>query len=78
VHVLASVWFDHELHESIEELVCHWPLAYVEFDAHNRYVGHTRYEMEQLFRAFLIKALHGWVHETALVRYLENYPDLRY
>ncbi|GCF15934.1 ISNCY family transposase ISH7B [Haloarcula mannanilytica] len=77
VHVLASVWFDHEAHESVEEFVCHWPLAYVEFDAHDRYAGHTRYEIEQLFRAFLIKALHGWAHETSLVTHLETHPDLR-
>jgi IS4 transposase len=77
VRTLASVWFDHDAHESIEEFICHWPLAYVEFDAHDRYAGHTRYEMEQLFRAFLIKALHGWAHETALVTHLENHPDLR-
>jgi hypothetical protein len=62
VHVLASVWFDHDAHESVEEFVCHWPLSYVDFDTHDRYAGHTRYEMEQLFRAFLIKALHGWAH----------------
>lgn len=35
VHVLASVWFDHDVHESVEAFVCHWPLAYVEFDAHD-------------------------------------------
>ncbi|CQH64751.1 ISH7-type transposase HhuIRS5 (plasmid) [Halobacterium hubeiense] len=77
VRTLTSVWFDHDAHESIEEFVCHWPLAYVEFDAHDCYTGHTRYEMEQLFRAFLIKALQGWAHETALVTHLENHPDLR-
>lgn len=77
VHVLASAWFDHDAHESVEAFVCHWPLAYVEFDTHDRYAGHTRYEMEQLFRAFLIKVLHGWAHETALVTDLETHPDLR-
>ena len=77
VRILAGVWFDHDSHESIKEFVCHWPLAYVEFDAHDRYAGHTRYEMEQLFRVFLIKALHGWAHETALVTHLEAHPSLR-
>lgn len=34
------------------------------------YSGATRYEMAQLLRAFLLKEIHGWTHETALVKYL--------
>jgi hypothetical protein len=33
--------------------------------------------MAQLFRAFLLKALSGWDHETALVEYLQQCPSLR-
>lgn len=43
------------------------PVAYIEFEAHDRYTGTTRYGMEQLVRAFLLKELHGWEHENALV-----------
>lgn len=43
---VASVWFAHDAHESIERFVCHWPLAYVNFDAHDHYTGQTRYSME--------------------------------
>nr|WP_245944534.1 transposase [Haloplanus salinus] len=32
--------------------------------------------MDILFRVFVLKELHGWVHETALVDYLGNRPDL--
>nr|WP_241987298.1 hypothetical protein [Halorubrum sp. SD690R] len=70
VRVLATVWFDHDAHDSIEAFVAHWPLAYVEFDAHDRYTGSTTYEMEVLFRGFLLKELYGWDYETALCSYL--------
>ncbi|EMA32920.1 transposase (TCE33) [Haloarcula japonica DSM 6131] len=33
--------------------------------------------MDQLFRLFLLKELHGWAHETALLTYLTHHPDLR-
>nr|WP_246066562.1 transposase [Halorubrum cibi] len=32
--------------------------------------------METLFRLFLLKECHGWDHETALVEYLTQHPDL--
>ena len=77
VRTVARVWFEHDAHESVEDFVCCLPLAYVEFDAHDRYVGPTRYGMEQLVRAFLLKALHGWEHESALVEYLDQFPLVR-
>jgi hypothetical protein len=52
------------------------PLAYVQFDAHDRYAGSTSYEIETLFRLFLLKECHGWDHETSLVEYLTQHPDL--
>jgi hypothetical protein len=45
------------------------------FNAHDRYTGSTRYEMDTLFRMFIPKELHGWSHETALVRYLIDRPE---
>lgn len=36
------------------------------FDPYDRYAGSTSYEMETLFRLFLLKECHGWDHETAL------------
>ena len=77
VRVLATVWFDHDAHDSIEAFVAHWPLAYVEFDAHDRYTGNTTYEMDALFRGFLLKELYGWDYETALCSYLADRPSLR-
>lgn len=32
--------------------------------------------MDTLFRVFVLKKLHGWEHETALVDYLENRPEI--
>ena len=55
VRTVARVWFKHDAHESVADFVCYLPLAYVEFDAHDRYTGATRYGMEQLIRAFLLK-----------------------
>lgn len=36
----------------------------------------TRYEIDTLFRVFLLKELHGWDHATALVEYLGRHSDL--
>lgn len=76
VRTVARVWFKHDAHESVEHLVCCLPLAYVEFEAHDRYSRTTRYEMEQLVRVCLLKSLHGWEHESALVEYLHQRPRL--
>ena len=60
VRTVARVWFEHDAHESVEDFVCCLPLAYITFEAHDRYTGTTRYGMEQLVRVFLLKELHGW------------------
>jgi len=52
-HTLASVRFDHDAHESITGFVAHWPLSYVELDAHDCYTDSTTYDMETVFRTFL-------------------------
>jgi IS4 transposase len=77
IWTVASTWLDHEDHHSVDEFVSHYPVAYVEFGPHDRYSGATQYEMVQLFRLFLLKELHGWTHETALLTYLTHHPDLR-
>jgi len=76
VRVVADAWFEHEAHDSLEQFVCSLPLAYFRFETHDRYASSAHYEMEMLFRAFLLKEIHGWTHETALVEYLDNCPDL--
>lgn len=77
VRTVADTWFRHDNHSSVEQFVYSIPLDYFRFDAHNRYVGPTRYEMDTLFRVFVLKELHGWDHETALIEYLECHPELR-
>lgn len=77
IRTVAAVWFDHDAHESVEEFVCRLPLAYVEFAPNDSYTLTTQYGMKQLFRAFLLKELHGWEHETAPITYLEQCPSLR-
>lgn len=76
VRVVADIWFQQEAHEAVEPFVATLPLSYVKFDAHDRYTGSTSYEMETLFRLFLLKECHDWDHETALVEYLTKHPDL--
>ena len=36
VRTVAAVWFDHDAHESVDEFVCHLPLAYIDFRPHDR------------------------------------------
>ncbi|RLM83962.1 transposase [Halobellus sp. Atlit-38R] len=76
IRTVSETWFEHESHHSIEEFVCALPLAYFRFSAHDWYEGSTRYRMDILFRVFVLKELHGWEHETALVGYLVNRPEL--
>jgi len=76
IRTVSGAWFAHESHDSIEQFVCSLPLAYFRFDPHDRYAKSTRYEMDTLFRIFVLKEIHGWNHETALVEYLDNHPEL--
>jgi len=76
IRTVSETWFDHESHDSVEEFVCALPLAYFRFSVHDRYAGSTRYQMDTLFRVFALKELHGWAHETALVEYLGEHPEL--
>ena len=74
---VSGIWFEHNAHDSVEGFVCQYPLSYVEFNSHDQYSGPTRYEMPQLFRAFLLKEVYGWDHETALVDYLRQHSGTR-
>lgn len=76
VRVVAGTWFKHDEHDSIEQFVCSLPLAYFLFNAHDCYAGLTHYGMETLFRVFVLKEIHGWAHETALIKYLNHRPEL--
>ncbi|GAB6862868.1 hypothetical protein JCM17092_29570 [Haloplanus litoreus] len=77
IRTVSQTWFKHDHHESVENFVYSLPLAYVKFSPHDRYAGSTRYEMDTLFRVFILKECHGWEHETALIEYLECRPALR-
>ncbi|WP_420191822.1 transposase [Haloplanus salinarum] len=77
IRTVSEMWFDHESHDSVEEFVCALPLAYFRFSTHDQYEGSTRYQMDTLFRVFVLKECHGWEHETALVSYLGTRPELR-
>lgn len=76
VRVVSSVWFTHPDHDSLEQFACSIPLAYFRFEVHDRYGRSTRYEMDTLFRVFVLKELHGWKHETSLLEYLGSHPEL--
>jgi hypothetical protein len=77
IRTIAEVWFDHDAHESVEWFVSDLPLSYFNFQPYDRYSGSTRYEISRLVRAFLLKELHSWDHETALVEFLQRRPSLR-
>lgn len=77
VRTVSTHWFKHDAHNSVEQFVCSLLLAYFRFEAHDQYAGWTHYEMDTLFRLFVLKELHGWEHETPLVEYLDTNPDLR-
>ena len=75
IQTVASVWFKHNAHDSVTDFVCRLPLAYFEFEPHDRYTESTSYEMDTLFRVFVLKELHEWDHETVLVEFLDVIPD---
>jgi hypothetical protein len=77
IRTVSQTWFKHDRHESVEKFVCALPLAYFKFDAYGCYAGPTRYEIDTLFRAFVLKELHGWEHETALIEYFNHRLELR-
>jgi IS4 transposase len=76
IRTVAARWFGHDAHDSIDEFVYHYPLAYFNFQPHDRYTGPTHYDISQLFQVFVLKRLYGWEHETALVEYLNQHPTL--
>ncbi len=78
IRTVAAAWFSHEAHDSVDDLVCELPLQYVNFDVHDRYSGSTKFGMSLLFRVFLLKEVHGWEHETALLEYLAQQPSTQH
>ncbi|WP_425491839.1 transposase [Halohasta salina] len=76
VRIVSGAWFRHHEHSSVEQFVSELPLAYFQFEAHDCYEGPTHYEMDTLFRVFVLKELHGWEHETSLYEYLKSCPEL--
>jgi len=76
VRTVSERWFRHDAHESVDGFVCSVPLTYFRFEAQDCYAGSTSYHMQTLFRVFLLKECHGWNHETALIEYLTQHPDL--
>lgn len=72
IRTVATAWFTHEAHASVDEFACHYPLAYNDFGPNDRYASPSQYEMSQLFQVFLLKVLHGWDNEMALLEYLDQ------
>lgn len=75
VRIVSETWFSHDDHESIDQFICSFPLAYFLFDAYDCYTASIRYRMDTLFRVFVLKECHGWSPETALVQYLHRRPE---
>lgn len=51
IRTVAAVWFDHDAHESIEEFVSRFPLAYVELALPDCYMSTIQHGAKQLFRS---------------------------
>jgi len=73
IQTVASVWFKHNAHDSVTDFVCRLPLAYFEFEPHDRYTESTSYEMDTLpdfasnsdLRAFRLSRRSGAVGTSA-------------
>jgi hypothetical protein len=76
VRTASERCFRHAAHESVAEFVCSVPLAYFRFGPPDRYAGSMSYDIQTLFRVCFLKECHGWDHETALVEYLSQHPNL--
>jgi hypothetical protein len=61
---VSGLWFTHPNHSSVERFVCELPMTYFRLEAHDCYGGSTGYEMDTLFRMFLLKELHGARNST--------------
>ncbi len=73
IRTVATVWFAHEDHNSVDDFIAEFPLRYVDFDTHDRYRGSTTYQIEpRWYVSFLLKEVYGWEHETALIEYLSR------
>jgi hypothetical protein len=59
IRTITSVWFDHEKHKSVNQFVRHYPLAYFILSLHDRYAASSRYEMNTLFRVFVLSESTG-------------------
>ncbi len=77
IQTVASVWFAHEAHNSVDEFICELPLEYVDLSPHDQYDEPATYEMCMLTRIFLLKEAYGWDHETALLKHLKRRPMIR-
>lgn len=78
VHRLASAWFKHDTHDDVEVFICWCPLYHLDFSPHD---GHPTWHAQSkpvvpIVRALMLMDFHGWEHETAFVRYLEEHSDL--
>ncbi|ELY63021.1 transposase [Natronococcus jeotgali] len=77
IQTVASAWFAHEAHNSVDEFICELPLQYADLTPHDQYDKPATYEMRTLTRAFLLKEAYGWDHETALLEYLKDQPVIQ-
>jgi IS4 transposase len=80
IETIAKAWFSRgEGYDDIEECLCDLPLARFDFAPHDPYPPRQGqpYPVAPLFRAFVIKELHEWNHETALRSHLEADSDLQ-
>lgn len=71
----TEYWFDHPDHNDVEEAICNVPLS-PENIGYDVAEWHYQVPAEALLRAHLLRIVRGWEHETKLVDYLDNKPQL--
>ncbi len=78
VHRLACEWFKHDAHDDVEAFISWCPLYHLDFSPHDAYPSwHAKTKPAvPMIRALMVLELHDWKHETALIEYLGDHPDL--
>lgn len=73
IRTVSEAWFGQDTHDSVEWFVS---AGLLQIRGTRPLRGFDTLQMDSLFRVFVLKELHGWEHETALVEYLDHRPEL--
>ena len=70
--VYAKYWFQHELHDNLDEAVCHYNINPADFEyVITEYHGRTK-PPAAMIKTHLLRLSKGWSGETAVINYLDE------